>query len=279
MATNRLPSAFSKNDLLQASKAIHDTLEKRIESKIDAVTGSSSQYADSVVKELKEELKSWVKELVASVLSDVKVELSSFNKSVDSSLNKRIEDVTARYDKQISVMENVYDVYSKKVGSFEMDLGVKLGRTMEDKANKFLDVELDRRVGIELEKKMLVVAEQHNKHISTITDSHTKQLSLIEEKYQQEVKFVQDVCQRTLDQMTALVERLSMPAPQVNVTVPEQPTPQVNVSIPESVINVTVPEQPAPQVVVQQAQPRLVKKYLTYDQYNRPIEIIEEERV
>lgn len=67
-------------------------------------------------------------------------------------------------------------------------------------------------------------------------------------------------------------------APTVNVNVPKQEAPKVTVNVPKQEtpnVTVQVPEGPAPVVNVQTPEPKLTKKFITYDEKGRPVEITE----
>lgn len=88
--------------------------------------------------------------------------------------------------------------------------------------------------------------------------------------------------EKAVDQLSQVI--LAMPTPIINV--PEQPTPVVNITtdapiinVPEQlppVVNMSVPEQLPPNVNVSIPKRKMIKN-ISYDQYNRPVQVIETE--
>lgn len=160
----------------------------------------------------------------------------------------------------------------EKFSGVEFDLGVRLSKTLAERHDKSLRAEVEKSLGV-------------------IGDRFTKELSLVREETSRQVEFLKQAYEQGLERVERLLEKLSIPAPQVSVNVPEQKTPTVNVSLPEMApsVNVTlpelkapdvtvnVPEQKAPDVVVNVPKRGRLTKSIEYDEYGRPNTITETE--
>lgn len=197
-----------------------------------------------------------------------------------------------------SVKESVFD----KFQTLDIDLGSKVVKILEGRFDKSLSSQLAKSLGDlkeQYDKQLGLVESKYTKRLEDIQDFYSKKFLDLERKYQerensQEEKFLllQKMHEIGLENIKTLLEKISIPAPRVEVKVPKQETPIVNVAVPESKppdihvnvpeartpdVHVNVPEQKSPDVHVNVPSPRLVKKSLRYDEFNRPVEISEEE--
>lgn len=268
MPQNRLKQRYQEDttpvtvsDLMEAVRGIRDSIKSLIDCKIKDIEGSITDRVNKAVKALDQFDRS--KDNVVQ--------------SVKGSVQKDIDNLTSHYSKQLDSIEKIYDVYNKRLGNLEMDLGVQMGKVLEEKIGKTLGEELTKTVDDRLTKRMSDVENTYVKNIERLEESYNKRLSAIEDKYNQDVEFVRKLQEQNAEQLRMLVERLSIPAPQVVVNQPEIKN-DVVVHVPRQAtpkIEVRIPELQQPEVIVQIPQARLVKKHIEYNQFGQPCEIRE----
>lgn len=203
----------------------------------------------------REELLETAKMLVKSIELRFGTTIPVLTKSLDASISNKIGDIVSRYDKQIEVVEGLHDIYNKRLSGLEMDLGVSLGKTLEGKVDRALEQELDKRISVVLKNQIICVQDEYCKQMFKMEEAHTKRIQELEIKHQEEVCLLKMVLEKGLVQINELLRAISIPAPMVQVNVPEQQVPVVNVTVPV----------------------RKVKKQIQYNQHGQPVEIIETE--
>jgi uncharacterized protein YicC (UPF0701 family) len=252
----------SQEDVLTAAVEIKKLLTKVLDSRISQLESGVAAGSDGI--------KSYVDRLSH--------ELHTVVGSIEGRLGKRLDEVASKCTKQISEVEKVYDSYNQKLSSVEIDLGLQMGKLLEGKLDKALRDSLTTTIDAHVSSRLADIKDSHAKHLQTLEDIYNKQLSIVEDRHKQEVSFIQRVCEENLQQIRNLLDKLQLPTPQVQINVPEQQAPTVNVSVPEQKTPiVNIPELRQPEVVVNIPQPRLVKKHIEYDAYNRPMTIEEQE--
>lgn len=210
----------------------------------------------------REELLETAKMLVKSIELRFGTTIPVLTKSLDDKLNG----VASKYDKQVDSIQGAFESHIKRLGNMEMDLGVSLGRMVKD--------EVGLMVASELTKRITSIQECFDKQLCCVQEEYATQVAKLEDRYNTEIGLIKSVVEQSMLQIKELLSSISIPAPQVQVNVPEQQVPIINVSQPD--IDIHVPEQQAPVVNVT-VPARRVKKNISYDEYNRPIEITEME--
>ena len=151
-----------------------------------------------------------------------------------------------------TLLGEVKNLIASELKGTEYELGIRLGRALEEKAAKVLEAELQKGMG-----------------------------SLISQ-FEERVKHLQEIYEGGLAQQDRLIESLvtaikSLPRPVVNI--PDQQAPTVNVTVPQAqpVINVQPAEIKAGDTIVNVPPARKIVKNISYDEYNRPAIIQEQE--
>ena len=235
----------TREDIVDAVKTIYDKLKIYI----DNFEVKLTQIRDAIDKKM------WELE-------------NTFNKMLqESSIQK------ALFDKKLIELQNTFDKmlhgtmkHVDYLGETVKILGVEtkgvgeIAESMKRLQMEFKCIEgsIATRLGSQFEKMVQDQSSQLHGH------------------YEQKMLTLHGAYDNTMQQVKSLLQ--SLPAPVVNVSVPEQQVPQVNVNIPEQKtpeVNITLPEQSPPQIQVNVPRARPIKKHITYDDLGRPETITE----
>lgn len=278
--TKALPDLVSREDLLQASKAIHDQLRESISDHLDSLTGklnehlgrlSQDKLGKSFVGEVEKKIKS-LREIQNKQLS----ELDSKMESLMNVSEERLQVLRLLGEKQLASSGDVEETYAKLFSAQEnryKEKALSLQKSHEEGVQQVKELLL----GVEskflsyqesYEKRLDSLEKEYSKKLLDLENTYSKKLSEREEIYKKSLEVTHKMHEDSMQQIRSLLEGFTGITPKVDVHIPAQEAP---------IVNVTVPEQKAPDVHVSVPQPRLVKKSLSYDEFNRPVEIREEE--
>jgi hypothetical protein len=178
-----------------------------------------------------------------------------------------------------------------------------------------LSSRIEKLLEVEVNKRLEVMEQRVTSLVKMIGEDTTRERQGLRQEYADGIKSLREDVARESEWVSSLIKALNtLPVPQVSVTVPDsaiqvnQASPQVilpessirvqvdqmpsQVYLPEKSIQVEVMQlpsqvnisdkafhftvdQPAPQVQVSVPQPRLVKKFISYDEHGRPSQIEE----
>jgi hypothetical protein len=116
-----------------------------------------------------------------------------------------------------AIYDSVKDSLTGEVKALEGELGLRLGKMLENRLDKALGQEIDRRI------------------------------KALEEAHEDRITFLQKHIEESIQRVERLIGALSVPAPIIQVTVPE-------IIIPPAVVNVLPAEQRIPDVMVHVAE-------------------------
>lgn len=246
-----LPVYATREELLQAAKAINDEFRK-------SLTGLS----------YRKDIEGEVKSLVDSKLNDVETDLAL---RLGKSIGRETDD-------RLKILETDFSVRVGK--SLALDYDTKI---------KALDDNFNKRLEVEVSKRLQEIEEGHNKRLETLQKSYEEKMGFIQSAYESGMKQIASLLEKLSIPAPSIINQIPPAIPaDVIVNIPEQPAPILNLpaAIPADVI-VNIPEQSKlqpifqvpenPPAIIQIPQARLVKKFIEYDEVGRPHTITETE--
>ncbi len=263
---------LTQDDLLQASKAIHDGIKDRLEGRLaKMLADSEGRILSGLARELDRRLSALVPEMIrreSGILrKELQGELSAVIGQAAGTHRKSLENLQDGYTKGLSEMK---DAIKREKGVAQViadmlrkEIGGEVASLIQSYDTKLIDIQRDYRK--ELEDRIALLNSAHDKRLAEVVDSNAKALLLLQSGYT-----------KGLEQISELLKGLPVPMvqithPDVVVNVPEQK------DLPAPVINVAAPELRPADIKVLVPPARKWKKNIEYDEMGRPCTISESE--
>jgi hypothetical protein len=256
--TNPKTKSISQDDLVQASKAIHDTLSKSLSPEIESLREEAKTLREEIKSLLasRHELKTELKDLVAFHLTE---QLKS-------------------HEGHLTELHKVYKSTVPHLKSFD------------DKAEGLVSKALDKDFSVRMatvvktyETQVQVMRDEHTKSLQTMQAQHQKALAEYSDRFDKSLQAMKDLVgslpppvihlpesaikvfvEQAKSEVSLSLKDLIIPAPVIHVESKSSP-PVINVETKSPDVHVTVPPTP----------PR--RKTFVYDDTGRPLEVNEQD--
>ena len=244
ISRNGRPAVATQDDVLQASKAVHDRLDFSIKEQMAGIEhGLSTRFAkqvDRLDKTVEGEMETLKKYLRKELEEEYERRLEGEQaKRLRGELAKGLEDADRRYTEALALQEVRHAERLQEVKTF-----------YQDRLEIFTK---DQR--------------EHGERLEQVKALYQGRMDAFQQGHEEMLAEIRDVLK-------------ALPIPIVNMTVPEQRPPDIHLTVPEQKsadIIVNVPRQEVPIVNVQASKPRLISKTIQYDDMGRPQTIVEKE--
>ena len=256
------PVQADRDDLVEASRAIHDALSESLDERVRGA-----------VREAVREVSSELGERVEGLLS----------RRFEQEMGPRLMGILKGYDDRALAAE---ESYRKK----SLELAEEHARREKEREESLSQVigQYGQK-SLEWEEKSLRDTKGFEERYLALERGWAEKSLQDKRAAEEQASFLKCAFDAAVGQIQSLLSNLQVPPPVVHVAAPEVnvAAPSVSVNVPESVVQVNVPQQAAPtvsvtvpeaQTVVNVSTPaRRTTKHIAYDEYNRPISVVEVE--